>query len=579
MPGMSSDADVLPSADLLDFQLFDWLRSDRDQDRETLLAIFETARRLAADAFMPVYRKGDTHEPWLDAEGAHMIPETRDALARYANLGMFGVSFPEALGGLGMPFASALAVQAHFGAANSPITGLTVLTIANARLVAEFGTPAQVNEFAVPQIAGRWFGTMCLSEPQAGSSLSDIRTRAVPDGEGALGRRYRLFGNKMWITGGDQDASENIVHLVLAKVARADGTLPGGSAGISLFIVPKILPDGSRNDVVVAGLNHKLGNRAATNCLLNFGEDAGAIGWLVGAEGDGLKQMFMMMNEARISVGMGAAALGYRGYRQAFRYAQERVQGRSVASSGTGAVPIIEHPDVRRMLLQQKTYAEGAFALVFYCANLLDLDTEEARELLALLTPVAKSWPSEFCVIANDLAIQIHGGYGYTRDFDVELLWRDNRLNPIHEGTTGIQAIDLLARKLLNSDGKALRLLRDAIADTARRSGPDFAGEAASLVEFWDGLTIIVDGLRDQGSGALDDATFFLRAFGHGVVAWLWLDQVLAAATLEPTPFRNSVGYACRYFFETELPQAATWLSVVGRHSGLVRDLPLEAFA
>lgn len=576
---MSADTDMLPSPELLDFQLFDWLGADKAQDRDTLAAVFDTARRLAADAFLPAYRKGDTVEPWLDAEGAHVIPETREALTRYAELGMFGVSFPEAVGGFGLPFAAALAVQANFGAANSPITGFTVLTIANARLIAEFGTPAQVEQFALPQIAGRWFGTMCLSEPQAGSSLSEIRTRAVPDSEDALGPRYRLSGNKMWITGGDQDASENIVHLVLAKVAHADGSLPEGARGISLFIVPKFLPDGARNDVAVAGLNHKLGNRAATNCLLNFGEGEGAIGWLVGGEGQGLAQMFMMMNEARISVGMGAAALGYRGYRQSLKYARERVQGRLIAQAGKGAVPIIEHPDVRRMLLQQKAYAEGAFALVFYCANLLDSDTEEASELLALLTPIAKSWPSEFCVIANDLAIQIHGGYGYTRDFDVELLWRDNRLNPIHEGTTGIQAIDLLGRKLLHSDGEAFGLLRREIAQTAARASQHFAGDAAKLLTFWDNLAAVVDGLRARGSGAFDDATLFLRAFGHGVVAWLWLDQALAAASLDPAPFRSSVVFACRYFFETELPQAASWLGIVAGHSTLVRGMPEEAFA
>lgn len=574
---MSGAADVLPSQELLSFLLFDWLQIEDEQD--TLMAIIDTAQRLAIDAFLPHYRQSDIEEPYLDADGVHILPAIHDALARYAELGLFGASFPEKLGGLGLSFAASLAIHANFAAANVPTAGYTMLTVANARLISTFGTSEQIERFALPEIEGRWLGTMCLSEPQAGSSLGDIRTRAVPDGTDILGDRYRITGNKMWISGGDQDATDNIVHLVLAKIALEDGSLPEGTKGISLFIVPKVLSEGTRNDIAVAGLNHKMGNRGTSNCLLNFGEGEGAIGWRIGSPGQGLPQMFQMMNEARVSVGMGGAALAYRGYRQSLRYAQERSQGRLVGGKGGPPVTIIEHPDVRRMLLQQKAYAEGAIAICLYCARLLDQDSEEAEALLALLTPIAKSWPSEFGLIANDLAIQVHGGYGYTRDFDVEQLWRDNRLNPIHEGTAGIQAIDLLGRKLIRSDGIAMALLRARITATIDRSEASgaFPGLGATLQAYWHEIDGVLDGLRPRGSAAFDDATMFLRAFGHGVIAWLWLDQAVAGAALGDTPLQVGRAFACRFFFESELPQARGWLAVVAAHSELVRSMPLDA--
>ncbi|MEV4933909.1 acyl-CoA dehydrogenase [Sphingobium sp. LSP13-1-1.1] len=579
---MKSPDDFLPSREMLGFQLFDWLDAGALTDRDVLSAIMDAARQLAVDVFMPHYRQADIEEPRLEDGRVRLCPAIHVALRAYAELGLSGVSFPEKLGGLGLPYTASLALHSIFAAANISTIGYAMLTAANARLISTFGTSLQVERFAYPQIKGRWFGTMCLSEPQAGSSLGDIRTRAVCEGEDELGFRYRLTGNKMWISGGDQDVSENIVHLVLAKVARPDGSLPEGSKGISLFIVPRILPDDTVNDVSVAGLNHKMGNRGTSNCLLNFGEADGAIGWRVGAEGEGLAQMFMMMNEARISVGMGAAALAYRGYRHALRYARERVQGRVAGMQGGAAIPIIDHPDVRRMLLQQKIYAEGAFALCLYCARLIDTDGEEAESLLSLLTPVAKSWPSEFGLIANDLAIQVHGGYGYTRDFEVEQLWRDNRLNPIHEGTTGIQAIDLLRRKILTSDGRSLALLRHRIAATADQAhkAAEWSSLGSALLAYWDKVEEVVDGLRLRVMPeALDDATLFLRAFGHGILGWLWLDMALKGVSLANDTLRAGLSYACRFFFDTELPQALAWLSVVERHGDLARAMPEDAFA
>jgi len=575
----------LPSRRDIDFLLFDWLDLGRRADRETIAAFLDLSERLAADQFLPHYKLADAQEPFLDASGqVHILPAIGEALRHYADLGFFSAGFHEELGGLGLPFLACAASFACFSAANIATSAYPMLTVANARLIATFGNQAQIDQFARPEIEGKWFGTMCLSEPQAGSSLADIRTRALPDGDDGSGSRFRLSGNKMWISGGDQDASENIVHLVLAKIQNDDGSLPEGTAGISLFIVPKVLPDGSRNDIAVAGLNHKMGYRGTANCLLNFGEDGGAVGWLVGQPGEGLRQMFQMMNEARGCVGLGAAALGYRGYRLSSRYARERLQGRLPGQRSGQQVAIIEHPDVRRMLLTQKAYAEGALALCLYCADLVDQDEDaEKAALLGLLTPVAKTWPSEYGLAANDIAIQIHGGYGYTRDFDVEQLWRDNRLNPIHEGTTGIQAMDLLNRKILR-DGSGMEVLGGRVGDTCRRANAvvALAPHAASLLEAWGRIGRTIDVLRKADQTRIsDNATPFLWAFGHFVMAWVWLEQAIAACGLaaegeEARAFVEGKLLACRYFFECELPKQEAWLAFVTSLSDVAASAPPE---
>ncbi|WP_109808093.1 acyl-CoA dehydrogenase [Sphingosinithalassobacter portus] len=573
--------------DDLNFLLHDWLRADALADRDTVDAILDLSEKLATDAFLTHYKRSDSEEPQFADGAVRICPAIGEALSQYAELGLFSAGFPEEQGGLGLPYLLCAASFAYFAAANAATAAYPMLTVANARLIAAFGTEAQVAAFARPEIEGRWFGTMCLSEPQAGSSLADVRTRAVPDGEDALGARYRLTGNKMWISGGDQDATENIVHLVLAKVPGPDGVLPEGTEGISLFIVPKILPDGTRNDVTVAGINHKMGYRGTSNCLLNFGERDGATGWIVGAPGDGLRQMFQMMNEARIGVGMGAAAMGYRSYLLSVAYARERLQGRPAGRRSGEPVAIIEHSDVRRMLLQQKCYAEGALALCLYCARLVDTaqDNAEDAALLGLLTPVAKTWSSEYGLAANDIAIQIHGGYGYTRDFDVEQLWRDNRLNPIHEGTTGIQAVDLLGRKILR-DGGGLPVLEARLMRTvaAARTVAGLGDHAEALDRAWGAVIGTIGALRaGDGKAALDNATPFLSAFGHVVLGWIWLDQALAAdaagaAGTANADFVAGKRHGCRFFFECELPRVAQLLDFVTSGSDVASAAPVRIF-
>jgi alkylation response protein AidB-like acyl-CoA dehydrogenase len=387
----------------------------------------------------------------------------------------------------------------------------------------------------------------------------------------------------MWISGGDHELSENIVHLVLAKIPDADGKPIPGVKGISLLLVPKFLVDadgglGERNDVQLAGINHKMGYRGTVNCLLNFGEGTryrpqgkgGAIGYLVGEAHHGLACMFHMMNEARIGVGLGAVALGYTGYLHALEYARNRPQGRPVGDAGKDPSSpqsrIIEHADVKRMLLAQKSYVEGALAFNLFCARLVDeaditTDTGERKRLtllLDILTPIAKSWPAQWCLAANDLAIQVHGGYGYTRDYKVEQFYRDNRLNAIHEGTHGIQALDLLGRKVLMEDGAAFKLFAGRVAETVGKASAHeaLADFAEDLERRFLRLAEITRTLWAAGNPqlALANASVYLEAFGHIVIAWVWLEQALAAED-KSGDFYDGKRNAARYFFLWELPK------------------------
>jgi alkylation response protein AidB-like acyl-CoA dehydrogenase len=528
----------------------------------------------------------------------HVLPAVADAVREAAAAGLFGAPFPTDLGGLGLPQTAYFLALGILKAGVIGTASYVMLTVANARLIAAFGSPAQVQAFACPQIEGRALGTMCLSETQAGSSLADIRTRAILDGEDQLGRRYRIKGSKMWISAGDHDIREDIIHLVLAKIAGPRGDLPAGTGGISLFIVPSRLPSGAVNDLIVTGLNHKMGYRGLSNCVLSLGDEEGAVGWLIGEPGHGLVQMFHMMNEARVGVGLGAAMLGLRAHRLSVDYARERVQGRALGErpdAGIAPSPIIDHADVRRMLLTQKAYAEGALALVLACTRMIDEGQSangktgsDATELLALLTPIAKTWPSEWALAANDIAIQIHGGYGYTRDFEVEQLWRDNRLNAIHEGTTGIQALDLLGRKIWKSKGVTLHLLGDRLMVAIGRASrcAETAPLAKRLEAAWRTLTDCVDRLFAAGDEkiALSGATPFQSALGHVVVAWLWLDIALfCVGRRDDDPEADRVYLegklaAARWFIETELPRSTLWLDQMSAVAGIAVPMSADAF-
>ncbi len=572
------------------FQIFDMLDAARlsaverfaDWDRGAIDSVLDIAERIAIGHFLPHAAAVDENEPVFVDGRVVLDPRVGEALAVYREAGFFGAGFDHEWGGAQMPETVRIACAFMFSATNVGTAGYPFLTVGAANLIASFGSEEQKARFLVPMVEGRFFGTMCLSEPQAGSSLSDITTKAEPAGDWT----YRISGRKMWISGGEQEMSENIVHMVLARIPGA----PAGVKGISLFIVPKyrVGEDGSlgaRNGVTLAGLNHKMGYRGTTNTLLNFGEAGECIGHLVGEPHKGLAYMFQMMNEARIGVGMGATALAAAGYQASLAYAKQRPQGRHPDGKDATStqVPIVEHADIRRLLLAQKSAVEGAFALILYCARLVDairVETDEGKRrddelLLDLLTPVAKSWPSEFCLEANKHAIQVLGGYGYTRDYPVERLYRDNRLNPIHEGTHGIQGMDLLGRKVVQARGRGLELLAGRIGEAVAEAGAiaSLAGQgrdlSAHLAETVALTGTLAGELAHNPRRALANATIYLDAFGHVVIAWMWLRQaVVAARMLEAgegdEDFLNGKLAASRYFFAYELPKTRAQRELLG---------------
>jgi butyryl-CoA dehydrogenase len=610
----------------LDFLLYEWLdvtslqQRERfsDHSRETFDAVLDTCERIAKEKYAPFNRLVDTEEPRFDGEKVILPQATHDAQKAYAESGMLSAAQDYDIGGMQLPYTVEAAANSFFGMASVSM-GSGLLTVGNANLLMAHGSELQRQVFALNEFSGRWSGTMCLSEPQAGSSLSDVMTRATPDGDAyasdPLGARYRLKGNKMWISAGDHELTENIIHLVLAKIPDVDGKLIPGVRGISLFIVPKKLVNekaeltGVRNDVALAGLNHKCGWRGTTNTLLNFGEGkfkvqtdntatdgSGAVGYLVGEPGRGLSYMFHMMNEARIGVGMAATMLGMAGYEASLEYAKNRPQGRPVAGgsqkvvkdAAQAQVRIIEHADIKRMLLAQKSYSEGALALELYCAKLVDeqhtgdaIAADEARLLLEVLTPIAKSWPSEWCLEANSLAIQIHGGYGYTRDFPVEQYWRDNRLNMIHEGTHGIQGMDLLGRKVLMEEGRGVHLLGARMRETADKAMA-FADLAADAKALNTALENVISATQmawssGQPQEALANAVPYLQAFGHLVLAWIWLD-VSASCRGAQTPAQTGRQAAAKFFYHYELPKIDAWLQVVSNRDMTCANLAEDAF-
>jgi len=605
---------LAPIRTTLDFLLYDWLGAESlvshpryaEHSRETFGAVLDLCEQIAAERFEPVNRLVDIEEPRLDGDRVRLPAATEAACMAYGQSGMQSAGQDYAVGGMQLPCVVETAGNSFFSAASIGLKAYSLLTVGNANLLMVYGTERQREVFARPQLEGRYFGTMNLSEPQAGSSLSDITTRAVPDGESyaadPLGPRYLISGRKMWITGGEHEMGDNIIHLVLAKIPDENGRLPHGAQGISLFVVPKWLVDehgnrtGKRNDIALAGLNHKLGYRGASNALLNYGENGGAVGYLVGQPGSGLACMFHMMNEARIQVGLGASMLGVAGYLASSEYARQRTQGRPiqagakpVKNSAQSPIPIIEHPDIKRMLLAQKAYGEGGLALVLYCARLVDEqrtgDAEVASRAhlqLEVLTPIAKSWPSEWCLEGNSLAIQVLGGYGYTRDFPVEQHWRDNRLNMIHEGAHGIHALDLLGRKVSLASGRGLEAVVDRMLEGARaaREIVGFANMADQLESAVAKLREATDTVLEGGNAqeTLANATSYMRAFGHVVLAWVWCELACSASrSLEAKHFDADFLHgkiaAARYFFCYELPLVNAWLAPVSSRDRLLLDV------
>jgi butyryl-CoA dehydrogenase len=559
----------------LHFQLFDLFnvnalcdhRHYQEHDEATFHGVLRTAQHIAEQYFAPHNRMADAQEPAFDGQGVTMLDEVKTAFDAYAEAGFIAAKFPFEAGGLQLPELVSTAFSAYFMAANPSTTAYPFLTSAAANLIAHCASEALQSQFLAPMLDGRFAGTMALTEPHAGSSLADISTRAEPTSQG----HYLIKGSKLYISAGDQAITDNIVHLVLAKIPGG----PTGVKGISLFIVPKFRQTESgqwtqANDVNLAGLIHKLGYRGTTSTALSFGDHDDCHGYLVGEPHQGLRYMFMMMNEARIAVGFGAAVIGYAGYQYALGYAKEREQGGRA---------IVGYGDVKRMLLAQKAYTEGAMALCFYGASLIDEQRTAApqkaadvAQLLDLLTPVMKAWPSEYGPKANDLAIQVLGGAGYTREYPVEQYWRDNRLNPIHEGTNGIQALDLLARKIWQHNGDGIALLtKRMLADIQLAQHPTALAIAAELqtwlVRFKTVLPSLGQKLQSaQQAALLANADNFMRCFGGVVIGWMWLKQANVAAqkceldALADKNFYLGKLQAAQYFLRWEMPAlAASW--------------------
>ncbi|PJI47312.1 MAG: acyl-CoA dehydrogenase [Pseudomonas sp.] len=585
----------------LDFLLYEFLDTRAllqrpryaDLDLDVLRATLDTARSLASECFAPHNHKGDAEEPTFDGERVHLIPETREAWEAFAEAGFLAAHHDAEDGGLQLPEVLLRACMAYFNAANISTTAYAFLTIGAANLVSSFAEGALRQRYLPAMLNGQCSGTMALTEPGQGSALGDLRTSARPAADGS----YRVFGQKMFISGGDHELCDNIVHMVLARIEGA----PAGAKGISLFLVPKFLvnPDGSqgeRNDVALAGLLHKMGYRNTTSTVLNFGEQDGAVGYLVGEAGQGLAYMFQMMNEARIGVGLGAASLAYESYRHALAYARERPQGRTPGNKNPvqPQVRIVEHADVRRMLLQQKVYAEGSLALCLYASSLVeDAHTApdaqargEAAELLDLLTPMVKSWPSRYGLIASDIGIQILGGAGYTREYPLEQLYRDNRLNPIHEGTEGIQAIDLLARKLGPRGGDGYELFLKQARATVEQAASDahcarLADQLSDALRRLEEVTAALQAqVTEDADHGLANASVYLDLFGRVTVGWLWLRMALLAgraldngAAAEQADFYRGKLHAADYFMTWELAPLAAQADLLRSGNRLNLDM------
>ncbi len=543
-----------------------------DHGRDTFDLLLDSARRLARDVLFPAYRPMDLAPPVLEGGRVRVHPAVQAIYPRIVDLGLINASRPPEVGGQSLPKIIASAAMGYLMAANGGAAGYAFLTTGAAHLIEAFGSEALKETYMKRMYDGSWMGTMALTEPQAGSSLADVKSTATPTADG----HYLISGSKIFISGGDHDASENIVNLTLARIEGA----PAGIKGVSLFVVPRRrFEDGALvdNDVATAGLVHKIGWRGLPSVILSFGERGDCHGFLLGEPNRGISYMFQMMNEARILVGLAGAATALVAYYESLAYARVRVQGRSMKSRDPAApqIPIIEHADVRRMLLRQKAIAEGSLSLVFAAAIQADLaehanspsERKRATLLLDLLTPVAKTFPAEKGYEANALAVQVLGGYGYSSEYLPESWLRDQKLNSIHEGTTGVQGMDLLGRKVMANGGEALAIFGEEIARAVARARA--AGVNGALLEEMERAVGIVGGLTAELgamglSGDVDrmmlHSADYLELFSIVAVSWQWLLQAAAAREAlsrgeGPSGFYEGKICAAEYWIATELPR------------------------
>lgn len=590
----------------LEFLLYELLDTEqllaRPRYSEHSRAIFDeslrTAKTVAERYFANHFVEGDKNEPFMDGDEIQMIPETKIAWQEFCRAGFLAAHQNYDEGGMQMPEVVVRAIMAYVNAANIATAAYPFIAIGVTNLLRAFASDEQKAKYLPLIMDGRSNGTMALTEPGQGSALGDITTMAEPATDGS----YRLFGQKMFISCADHNISENVIHMVLAKIKGA----PPGVKGISLFIVPKYLVNddgtaGIRNDVVVAGLNHKMGYRNATNVALNFGEKDGAIGYLIGEANKGLRYMFQMMNEARIGVALGAAAIAYQGYNCSLEYARQRPQGRlsSCKDPSSPQVMLVEHADVRRMLLAQKSYAEGSLAMCLYASSLFeDQNTApdenqrtRARLLLDLIIPVVKSWPSKYGCVSNDLAIQILGGSGYIREYPVEQLYRDQRLNPIHEGAEAIHGLDLLGRKVPMQNKAGFNIFveevnKDLVLAMAHEHSEGMvAGVKKGLELLRETTDVLLEYIQIDIDKGLANATMYLDMFGRVVASWIWLKQAtIAAASIDSVSSDHEADFyrgklqAARYYIDWELPATEQLAELLSSGNSVPFDMRDEWF-
>lgn len=573
-----SDAFVdLLMFDALDVSALTAFEHFREHDRGTFELWVQSCRRLAREKLFAAYRPMDSAPPALSDGRVRTHPVMNELWPALAETGVINATRPYDVGGQQLPFTVATIASFYLLAANGAAYSFAGLTTGAGHLIEAFGDETVRGLFLEPLYNGTFNGTMALTEPHAGSSLADLTSTATPRGDGT----YSIKGSKIFISGGDQSFARNTVHMVLARL---DGA-PSGTRGVSLFAVPRERPtsDGAweHNDVHVAGVIHKIGWRGIPSLALSFGDEGDCRGWLVGPSNHGLKCMFQMMNEARLLVGASAAATATVAFYESLAYARERTQGRRLGDTDPTSKPVAltEHADVRRMLLEQKCVAEGSLALVARCAKFSDTaqhhpdgdERERAQMLLDLLTPIAKSFPAERGFQSNALAVQIHGGYGYSSEYLVESWLRDQKLNSIHEGTTQIQALDLLGRKVIARGGQALATLceeveRDLATALSKGVDPSLVASVREALARWSVLTqaLAAKGLAGDVHGMMGHSTDYLDATGSLVLGWLWL-WLAGATRAREGHFYDGVRAAARFWVTRELPRVHALAAVIER--------------
>lgn len=506
----------------------------------------------AAQEWAPLNRIGDIEGARLE-DGRVVLPNGfAEAYRAYVEAGWNGIAAPEDFGGQGLPFSLAVCAMENLGSANLAFSLMPMLTVGAIEALIHHGSDQQRATYLAKLVSGEWSGTMNLTEPQAGSDVGALRTTATPITDGPDAGKYRISGTKIFITWGEHELTENIVHMLLARTPGA----PEGSRGISLFIVPKfhVQPDGTpgeRNDLKVISLEHKLGIHASPTCVMSYGDEGECIGELVGRENEGLRAMFTMMNHARINVGAQGIQIAERALQQATAYASERIQSARAGTADKTPVPIIEHPDVRRMLLRMRALTEGARALLYYACGQIDRggEDEAAQERADLLVPLVKAWCTDIGVEVASLDIQVHGGMGFIEETGAAQFLRDARIAPIYEGTNGIQAADFVLRKLGAGDGAALFSLLSEIERDAEACAPLRAlCEDCGQVAEWMVHDASVD---DRLSGSVP----FLTMCATAVAGWQMLRQMRAAPTA-PGKVATTKPVSARFFLEHIVPEA-----------------------